>query len=124
MHHFLLIPIWHKWNVNSTMSCTYGLHQMQTLVMSCQACAACVHVHGTCSLHISGVPIWSLYMEAKPTLDKISTSHYQVLNTQFANDIMPKRILIAQLNKNIPDCNENLGVGKQEPLLHPDTFWY
>ena len=28
-------------------------------------------------------------------------------------------ILIAYLNENLPDCNENLAWGKQEPLFNP-----
>ena len=47
-------------------------------------------------------------MQAEPTPDKITTSHFQVLNTQFANENMQKKILIAQVNENLPDCNENL----------------
>ena len=50
-------------------------------------------------------------MQAEPTIGKITASDFQVLNTQNANGNMPERILIAYLNKNLPDGNENLGVG-------------
>ena len=33
-------------------------------------------------------------------------------------------ILIAYLSENLPDCNENLAWGKQEPLVHSYVFWY
>ena len=33
-------------------------------------------------------------------------------------------ILIAYLNENLPDCNENLAWGNQEPLVHSYVFWY
>ena len=31
-------------------------------------------------------------------------------------------ILIAYLNENLPNCNENLAWGKQEPLIHSYVF--
>ena len=43
---------------------------------------------------------------------------------------MAKKILIAQLNENLPHCNENVCVcvcvcvGLQEPLIHPHASWY
>ena len=33
-------------------------------------------------------------------------------------------ILIAYLNENFSDYNENLAWGKQEPLIHSYMFWY
>ena len=33
-------------------------------------------------------------------------------------------ILIAYLNENFMDCNNNMAWGKQEPLIHPYMFWY
>ena len=35
---------------------------------------------------------------------------------------MPNMILIAYLNKNFTNCNENLAWGKQEPLFTPMCF--
>ena len=43
--------------------------------------------------------------------------------SQNANGNMPERILIAYLNENLPDCIEILGVGKEEPLIHPYVVW-
>ena len=37
---------------------------------------------------------------------------------------MPNMILIAYLNENLMDCNENLAWGEQESLIHPYVFWY
>ena len=56
-------------------------------------------------------------MQADLNLAKITTSHFQVLNTQNANQYMPNMIPIAYLNENLTDCNENLAWGKQEPLV-------
>ena len=47
-------------------------------------------------------------MQTEPTLAKITASHFQVQNTQFAYGNMPERILIAYLNENLRNCNENL----------------
>ena len=58
-------------------------------------------------------------MQADQNLGKITAPHFGVLITQNVNKNMPNRILIASLNENLPDCNENLGgYKKQEPLLH------
>ena len=56
-------------------------------------------------------------MQANLNLEKITTSHFQVLN---GNRNMPNMIPIAYLNENFTDCNENLaGVNK-----NPYVFWY
>ena len=88
---------------------------MQPLVTSCQACVTCVHKHGTCALtnmsaskYLSGLAC----MQADMNLVKITASHFQVLNTQNANQNMPNLILIAYLNENFTDCNQNLAWGK------------
>ena len=47
-------------------------------------------------------------MQADLNLLKISALHFQVLNTLKVNLNMPERILIAYLNKNFTNCNENL----------------
>ena len=75
---------------------------MQTLMMSCQACVTCVHVHGTCTLGETGM---SKYLsdlactQADLDLAKITASHFQVLNTQNANGNMPNMILIAYISQ-------------------------
>ena len=63
-------------------------------------------------------------MQANMNLVKITTSHIHVLNIQNANENMPNTILIAYLNENFTDCNENLAWGKQELIIHPYMFWY
>ena len=93
------------------------------LVMLCLACTMCVHVHGACALNKNGVskyPSGLACTQANSNLAKITTSNFQVLNTQNANEKMPNMIFIAYLK----DCNENLAWGKQEPLIHPYLFWY
>ena len=62
--------------------------------------------------------------QANPNLVKTTTSYFQVLNTQNANQNMPNMIPIACLNKNFTNSNENLGWGKQEPLVQLYMFWY
>ena len=86
---------------------------MQALVMSCLACSTHTHVHGahalcktSLSYYLSGLTC----TQADLNLGKITTPHFQVLDTQNANE-------------NIMDCNENLAWGKQEPLVHPYVFW-
>ena len=61
-------------------------------------------------------------MQANSNLVKITASHFQVLNTQNANENMPNMIPIAYLNENFTNCNENFAWGKQEPLIHPYMF--
>ena len=63
-------------------------------------------------------------MPADSNLRRLTTSHFQVLITQNANENMPNMFLIVYLNENMRYCNENLATGKQEPLIHPYMFWY
>ena len=100
---------------------------MQTLVTSHLACASHACMYGTCPLcknsvskYLSGLAC----MQANLNLGKITASHFQVLNTQNANENMPNMIPIVYVNKNSMDYNENLAWGKQEPLIHPYMFWY
>ena len=96
------------------------------LVTSHWACATCVHVHGTYDLNKYGAskhPSGLAYMQADSNLAKITASHFQVVNTQNANENMGNMIPIAYLNENFIDCNENVAWGKQEPI-HPYMFWY
>ena len=95
------------------------------LVTSCLACMTCMPLHGACALNKQGM---SKYLsglactQADLNLEKITTSHFWVLNAQSANENMPNMIPIAYLNENFMDCNENLAWGKQEPLIHPYVF--
>ena len=56
------------------------------------------------------------FAQAKQYLLKITASHFSTLNTDFANRNMLKRILIAMLNENKEDCNENFRICAEEPV--------
>ena len=56
------------------------------------------------------------FVQAKQYLSKITTSNFSTLNTDFANWNMLKRILIAMLNKNKADLNENFKICAEEPI--------
>ena len=56
------------------------------------------------------------FMQAKQYLSKLTTSHFNTLNTKITNQNMLKRILIAMLNKNKADSNENFRICAEEPL--------
>ena len=57
-----------------------------------------------------------LFTQAKQYLSKITASHFSTLNTKIANQNMLKRILIAMLNENKADSNENLRICAGEPI--------
>ena len=59
-----------------------------------------------------GVP----FMQAKRYLSKITTSHFSTLNMKIANQNVLKRILIAMLNENKADSNENFMICAEEPV--------
>ena len=76
-------------------------------------CVTCVHIHSVCTLSNFGVSMYfcrPVYMQAAQNLEKITALHFGVLITQNANKNMTNMILIAELNKNLLDSNENLGV--------------
>ena len=50
------------------------------------------------------------FAQAKQYLSKITASHFSTLNTGFANWNVLKRILIAMLNENKADWNENFRI--------------
>ena len=56
-----------------------------------------------------------LFAQAKQYLSKITASHFSTLNMKFANQNVQKRILIAMLNKNKADWNENFRICTEEP---------
>ena len=81
-------------------------------VLSHLACVMHVHMHGACALYKYGMfknPSGLACMQADLNLEKITTTHFQVLNAQHANKNMPNKIPIAYLNENFMDCTENLG---------------
>ena len=56
------------------------------------------------------------FMQPKQYLSKVTASHFSTLNTDFANRNVLKRILIAMLNENKADCNENFKICGEEPV--------
>ena len=57
------------------------------------------------------------FKQAKQYLSKITASHFSTLNTQFAKQNVLKRILIAMLNENKADWNENFRICAEEPIV-------
>ena len=57
-----------------------------------------------------------LFAQAKQYLSKITASHFSTLNMKIANQNVLKRILIAMLNENKADTNENLRICAEEPI--------
>ena len=57
-----------------------------------------------------------VFMQAEQYLSKITASHFSTLNTKFANQNMLKRFLIAVLNENKANWNENLRICAEEPV--------
>ena len=55
------------------------------------------------------------FAQAEQYLSKITTSHFSTLNMDFANQNMLKRILIAMLNENKANWNENFRICAEEP---------
>ena len=56
------------------------------------------------------------FTQAEQYLSKVTASHFSTLNVDFANWNMLKRILIAVLNENKADCNENFRICAEEPV--------
>ena len=56
------------------------------------------------------------FAQAEQYLSKFTASHFSPLNMKFANQNMLKRILIAMLNKNKADWNENFMICAEEPI--------
>ena len=56
------------------------------------------------------------FVQAKQYLSKITASHFNTLNTKIASQNLLKRILIAMLNENTADSNENLRICSDESV--------
>ena len=56
------------------------------------------------------------FMQAKQHLSKLTTSLFNTLNTKITNQNVLKRILIAMLNENKADLNENLRICSEESI--------
>ena len=81
--------MWHKWNANIDDIMMTWFTLFANLVTSCLACAMSAYMHGTCALNKYGASkYWSGLACTQPdsNLGKITTSHFQVLNAQNAND--------------------------------------
>ena len=56
------------------------------------------------------------FIQAEQYLSKITASHFSTLNTDFAIWNVLKRILIAMLNEDKADSNENFRICAEEPI--------
>ena len=56
------------------------------------------------------------FAQAEQYLSKLNASHFSTLNMKIANLNVLKRILIAMLNKNKADTNENFRICAEEPI--------
>ena len=56
------------------------------------------------------------FAQAERYLSKITASHFSTLNMKTANQNVLKRILIAMLNENKADSNENFKICAEEPM--------
>ena len=57
-----------------------------------------------------------LFVQAEQYLSKLTPSHFSTLNTKLTNQNVLKRILIAMLNENKADSNENFRICSEEPV--------
>ena len=57
-----------------------------------------------------------LFVQAERYLSKVTTSHFNTLNMKITNQNVLKRILIAMLNENKADPNENFKICSEEPV--------
>ena len=55
-------------------------------------------------------------MQAKQYLSKLTASHFSTLDMKITNQNVLKRILIAMLNENKADSNENFKICSGEPV--------
>ena len=62
------------------------------------------------------------FAQAEQYLSKLTTSHFSTLNVDFANQNVLKRILIAILNENKANWNENFRICAEE-LVAPLYKW-
>ena len=56
------------------------------------------------------------FTQAKGYLWKLTASHFSILNLDLAHQIMLERVLIAMLNENKADANENFRICAEEPV--------
>ena len=106
--------MWHEWNVNTNdIMITWFTSYVNPSDITSGMCIVCMH-EGACALCINSVSKYQrglACIQADLTFGKITASHFQVLDTQNANENMPNMIPIAYLNSNLMECNENLAWG-------------
>ena len=56
------------------------------------------------------------FVQAEQYLSKITASHFSTLNMKIANQSVLKRILIAMLNEDKVDSNENVRICSEESV--------
>ena len=56
------------------------------------------------------------FAQAKQYVSKLTTTHFSTLNIKITNQNVLKRILIAMLNENKADSNENFKICSEEPV--------
>ena len=59
------------------------------------------------------------FAQAELYLSKLTTSHFNILNTKIANQNVLERILIAMHNENTAKSNENFRMGAEETRSTP-----
>ena len=57
------------------------------------------------------------FMQAEQYLSKITASHFSTLSTKISDQNVLKRILIAMLNENTADSNENFRICSEESIV-------
>ena len=75
-----LIPTWHEWNVNANDVMMTWSALFVNLLMLHLACTLCACVYGACALYMYGASKY-LHGLANLNLEKITASHFQVVNT-------------------------------------------
>ena len=63
------------------------------------------------------------FAQAERYLSKITVSHFSTLHMKIANQNVLKRILIAMLNENKADSNENFRICAEEPVAPLYKWW-
>ena len=56
------------------------------------------------------------FMQAEQYLSKLTTTHFSTLNMKITNQNVLKKILIAMLNENTADSNENFRICSEESV--------
>ena len=115
--HGSLEPVTQTWNLFSTSSFDHNFqpNDNQTFTVNTKSTLV-LYRKSLCVFSGFGIcprrkVMWKKVLRVFRT--RGSTSYFQVgvLNTQNSNGNMPNMILIAYLNENFTDCNENLGLG-------------